>query len=203
MSTVWRKTTIKFSSAAIGRRDSSAPFFRPSPTFTYALCTPSLLIACGTQEKTIAAGTNCRGYKTVRRVKNTGMEYLPLSFEVTQPFREETSLADALPSDVTQTDADAPSSPSVDAIVLMNDLVTYVRSFECDGTVVAAILTQPIYLASERKKLKDDLTDKLTSALGKPAVVTFDMEVFRKIKGDLSDDDKRRLLKTALKNGVL
>ena len=151
----------------------------------------------------IAAGTNCRGYKTVRRVKNTGMEYLPPSFEVTQPFREETSLADALPSDVAQTDADAPSSPSVDAIVLMNDLVTYVRSFECDGTVVAAILTQPIYLASERKKLKDDLTDKLTSALGKPAVVTFDMEVFRKIKGDLSDDDKRRLLKTALKNGVL
>lgn len=203
MSTVWRKTTIKFSSAAIGRRDSSAPFFRPSPTFTYALCTPSLLIACGTQEKTIAAGTNCRGYKTVRRVKNTGMEYLPPSFEVTQPFREETSLADALPSDVAQTDAVAPSSPSVEAIVLMNDLVTYVRSFECDGTVVAAILTQPIYLASERRKLKDDLTDKLTSSLGKPAVVTFDMEVFRKIKGDLSDDDKRRLLKTALKNGVL
>ena len=132
----------------------------------------------------IAAGINCRGYKTVRRVKNTGMEYLPPSFEVTQPFREETSLADALPSDVAQTDADAPSSPSVDAIVLMNDLVTYVRSFECDGTVVAAILTQPIYLASERRKLKDDLTDKLTSSLGKPAVVTFDMEVFRKIKGD-------------------
>ena len=196
MSTVWRKTTQFF----LPRQ--AVPAILP-PRFSVSRFRTRELRYDDSSLRAFPHRKICRGYKTARRVKNTGMEYLPLSFEVTQPFREETSLADALPSDVTQTDADAPSSPSVDTIVLMNDLVTYVRSFECDGIVVAAILTQPIYLASERKKLKDDLTDKLTSALGKPAVVTFDMEVFRKIKGNLSDDDKRRLLKTALKNGVL
>lgn len=81
---------------------------------------------------------------------------------------------------------------------LENPLVLAARAFECGGTVVLAVLTEPIYLSSDRAALKTLLKDNAEKNTGKSVAVSFDLEVYRRISRDMSDGLKTVLLKKVL-----
>ena len=78
---------------------------------------------------------------------------------------------------------------------LSNPLVLAARAFEKDGKTVLAVLTEPIYLASERAELKRLLEKEATAACGSPVTLTFDLDVYRRISPDMSEDVKTLILK--------
>ena len=78
---------------------------------------------------------------------------------------------------------------------LSNPLVLAARAFEKDGKTVLAVLTEPIYLASDRTKLKELLTAEASAAAGSPVTLTFDLDVYRRISPDMSDEVKAFILK--------
>ena len=81
---------------------------------------------------------------------------------------------------------------------LENPLVLAARAFEYGGTVVLAVLTEPIYLSSDRAALKTLLKDNAEKNTGKSVAVSFDLEVYRRISRDMSDGLKTVLLKKVL-----
>ena len=94
----------------------------------------------------------------------------------------------------------APTTPSERAaaaqnVALSNPLVLAARAFEKDGKTVLAVLTEPIYLASDRAKLKELLTAEASAAAGSPVTLTFDLDVYRRISPDMSDEAKAFILK--------
>lgn len=83
---------------------------------------------------------------------------------------------------------------------LSQENVIAVRTFETEDVVVLAVLTAPIYLKSERDALKAQLKITLREKCdGKDLIVTFDNEVYRKIKTDLTDEEKQQLVTLAKK----
>ena len=94
----------------------------------------------------------------------------------------------------------APTTPSERAaaaqnVALSNPLVLAARAFEKDGKMVLAVLTEPIYLASDRAKLKELLTAEASAAAGSEVTLTFDLDVYRRISPDMSDEVKAFILK--------
>lgn len=81
---------------------------------------------------------------------------------------------------------------------LENPLVLAARAFEYGETVVLAVLTEPIYLSSDRAALKTLLKDNAEKNTGKSVAVSFDLEVYRRISRDMSDGLKTVLLKKVL-----
>ncbi len=81
---------------------------------------------------------------------------------------------------------------------LENPLVLAARAFEYGETVVLAVLTEPIYLSSDRAALKTLLKDNAEKNTGKSVAVSFDLEVYRRISRDMSDGLKTVLLKRVL-----
>ena len=77
---------------------------------------------------------------------------------------------------------------------LENPLVLAARG----ETVVLAVLTEPIYLSSDRAALKTLLKDNAEKNTGKSVAVSFDLEVYRRISRDMSDGLKTVLLKKVL-----
>ena len=82
------------------------------------------------------------------------------------------------------------------ALALKNEKVVAVRSFEIDDTRVFSVLTLPIYLKSERDELKSTLLQDLSQ--GKNTYISFDNDIFRGIKEDMSDEQKQKLLETII-----
>ena len=78
---------------------------------------------------------------------------------------------------------------------LENPLVLAARAFEKDGKVVLAVLTEPIYLASERAELKKLLEESAAAAGCADAAVTFDLEVYRRISPEMPEELKSVILK--------
>ncbi|MBQ9276444.1 MAG: hypothetical protein IJ226_02495 [Clostridia bacterium] len=78
------------------------------------------------------------------------------------------------------------------SIALSHDKVLSVRAFEIDGTRVFAILTSPIYLKSERDALKNELFSLLSQ--GKTTYISFDNDVYRAIKDDMTEEQKNDLI---------
>lgn len=89
-----------------------------------------------------------------------------------------------------------------DDLALLNALaqniekVLAVRSFETDDTRVFAVLTAPIYLKSERDQLYLELEDILSQ--GKITYISFDNDVYRAIKDDMTEEQKEQVVKTVL-----
>lgn len=83
---------------------------------------------------------------------------------------------------------------------LENPLVLAARAFECQGTLVLAVLTEPIFLSSERAELKNLLESAAVASTGKNVVVSFDLEIYRRISRDMPDELKSLLLRKATKN---
>ena len=78
---------------------------------------------------------------------------------------------------------------------LENPLVLAARAFEKDGKVVLAVLTEPIYLASERAELKKLLEESAAAAGCADAAVTFDLDVYRRISPEMPEELKSVILK--------
>ena len=84
---------------------------------------------------------------------------------------------------------------AVIATVLQNENVVGARCFEVQNTYIVAVLTVPIYLKSERDKCKFDIQTAISQLYGKEAIVTFDVDVYAKIKPNMSEKDKDTLYK--------
>ena len=89
----------------------------------------------------------------------------------------------------------------LNALALNNEKVVAVRSFETDTARVFAVLTLPIYLKSERDSLQKDLKSLLSQ--GKTTYISFDNDVYRAIKDDMTDSQKERILKTVTERDKL
>ena len=83
------------------------------------------------------------------------------------------------------------------ALALQNDKVVAVRVFETKNARVFGILTVPIYLKSEREELIETLTQTLSQQ--KETYITLDNDIFRKIKDDMTEEQKEYLLQKVLK----
>lgn len=87
-------------------------------------------------------------------------------------------------------------STSVDVasyVALSFDQVLSAKTISHNGIVVVAILTTPLFSASERTALKEqirqDVAERLSIDLEK-TIVTFDMEIYRMLNGkDVDADD--------------
>ena len=105
--------------------------------------------------------------------------------------------------DVNRTNAQQPIQAStqnatpdaVIATVLQNENVIGARCFEIQNKYIVAVLTVPIYLKSERDKCKTNIKTAISQLYGKEAIVTFDVDVYAKIKPNMSDIDKDALYK--------
>lgn len=106
-----------------------------------------------------------------------------------------TSAPQQLTASASQTDG---AAALAEAAALANPSVLSVRVFEYDDTIVVAALTAPVYLISERNALKAELADDIAAATDMRAVVTFDMEIYRKIGKTQNEDDLRSLYEKAL-----
>ena len=83
-------------------------------------------------------------------------------------------------------------------LALSSPYVTHARAFEYDGCTIVAVLTTPFYLKSERDSFRAELEQQLVDAVGN-AVVTLDMEVYRNITENMSEETLKRLAEKALR----
>lgn len=81
------------------------------------------------------------------------------------------------------------------SIALMQDKVVGAKCFIFDGSCVVAIIIEPIYLKSERDRLISEIKTELQSSIQKSVIVTCDVDVYTKIKTDMSSADKSALYK--------
>ena len=84
---------------------------------------------------------------------------------------------------------------SIVSVVLQNENVVGARCFEVQNTYIIAVLTVPIYLKSERDKCKTDIQNTISQMCSKEVIVTFDVDIYAKIKPNMSDTDKTSLYK--------
>lgn len=80
---------------------------------------------------------------------------------------------------------------------LQDPLVLAARAFEYDEQVLLAVLTEPIYLSSDRAALKALLIKNAEAATGKKVLLSFDLEVYRRIARDMPEEAKALLMKKA------
>ncbi len=89
------------------------------------------------------------------------------------------------------------SLDEIETLLLQNEKVYAVRSFEFEGNFVFALLSYPIFTKSERDLLKSTLLQIIKRATTNQVTITFDNQVFRQIDGNLTDEQKRKLLSLA------
>lgn len=87
------------------------------------------------------------------------------------------------------------TADNVISAVLQNKNVVGARCFEVQNTYIVAVLTVPIYLKSERDKCKSDIQAEISQISGKEVIVTFDVDIYAKIKPNMSDSEKTSLYK--------
>ncbi|MBQ3755142.1 MAG: hypothetical protein II867_03175 [Clostridia bacterium] len=78
------------------------------------------------------------------------------------------------------------------SLALQNEKVISVRAFETDDARVFAVLTEPIFFKTERDELKTSLLQDLSS--GKTTYISFDNDVYRSIKENMSAGQKEAIL---------
>ncbi len=83
------------------------------------------------------------------------------------------------------------------SLALQNEKVISVRAFETEESRVFCILTLPIYLKSEREQLLNNLENTLSK--GKQTYISLDNDIYRKIKPDMTEEEKAELLNVVLK----
>ena len=93
------------------------------------------------------------------------------------------------------------SVPDVDKIIslaLTYDCIIGARAFNYNDKIVLALLTTPFYLKSERDGTRWRIQTELADALSFDDItVTFDVEVYRKIKDGLNEVQMQKLLQLA------
>ena len=79
-------------------------------------------------------------------------------------------------------------SRAAEYTALTHPLVLAARAFEKDGKIVLAVLTEPIYLSSERTELKTLLSEEAERETGCEVTLTFDLDIYRRISSDMSEE---------------
>ena len=77
--------------------------------------------------------------------------------------------------------------------------VAAARAFEYEGNVVVAAVIKNVYSSSERRKIKEKIRKEVAAACSQSedkVIVTFDMEIFRRIE-DADEVEKQILLSLA------
>ena len=94
--------------------------------------------------------------------------------------------------------ADIIDIDSIISLALQNEYAIGVRGFEHDGSIVIAVLTTPFYLKSERDNARNMIENELCELTNNDSIiVTFDVQVYRNIRGNMSESDRSRVLKLA------
>ncbi len=89
---------------------------------------------------------------------------------------------------------------TIQFVVFEYENILSARVFEHNGYTVVAILTGPIFSATERNSLKESVKEDVATTIGVDSakvIITFDMELFRALD-DVKSQDKDKLLAMAL-----
>lgn len=80
-------------------------------------------------------------------------------------------------------------------VALSFDKVVASRYYVGDDIIVVAVLTAPIYSASERTSLREDIRLKIENKFNVQTIVTFDVGAYLTIRDDMSEKDIAALFK--------
>lgn len=84
---------------------------------------------------------------------------------------------------------------SASQLAMNDERVVSARHFECEKNIVLALVTTPFYLKSERDQFLRDMETTLSQSIGKNVVVTLDIDVYLRIKEDMTEQEKIALYK--------
>lgn len=80
---------------------------------------------------------------------------------------------------------------SIDELLAI-DYVVGAQIMEVDGAVIVALKTKPIYLASERRRIKEEVALIARGDTQNEVFVTFDLDIYIKLKNLNQDDLKAK-----------
>ena len=86
---------------------------------------------------------------------------------------------------------------SVCALMLCDENVIGAKCFFYQNSCVIAMLTKPFYLKSERDEFLKNTQECLSKELSLDVVATLDVDVYRKIKPNMSNEQKAEILQIA------
>lgn len=81
------------------------------------------------------------------------------------------------------------------SIALMQEKVVGARCFFVENVCVVAVILEPFYLKSERDGYIEEIKSTIESAIGGNAIITTDIDVYTKIKAEMTDAQKMALYK--------
>ncbi len=87
---------------------------------------------------------------------------------------------------------------SVAALALSNPKVVGARCFSYDNAYVVALISSPFYLKSERDAFLQTTKIDLSKQTKADVFVTLDIDVYRKIKDDMTNAQKAELFEQVL-----
>ena len=88
------------------------------------------------------------------------------------------------------------SLATIESAALSVDSVVSVRWFQAGNTVVVAALTKPLYTRSAIRETKEKIACAVRRACsGERVLVTFDLDLYAKIKSEISDRAKTEIIK--------
>lgn len=86
---------------------------------------------------------------------------------------------------------------NVCALMLGDENVIGAKCFFYQNSCLVAMLTNPFYLKSQRDEFLKNTQDFLSKELSLDVVATLDVDVYRKIKPDMSNEQKAEILQIA------
>ena len=86
---------------------------------------------------------------------------------------------------------------SIESAAMSIDKVVAVKCFETSNTIVVAALTEPIFSRTENNELKEKISIAVReTGFTKRIIVSFDLDIYSKIKDDMSAEQKTKLIET-------
>lgn len=86
---------------------------------------------------------------------------------------------------------------NVCALMLGDENVIGAKCFFYQNSCLVAMLTKPFYLKSQRDEFLKNTQEFLSKELSLDVVATLDVDVYRKIKPDMSNEQKAEILQIA------
>ncbi|GEM_PF-854118 len=81
------------------------------------------------------------------------------------------------------------------SIALMQEKVVGARCFFVENVCVVAVILEPFYLKSERDGYIEEIKSAIESAINGNAIISTDIDVYTKIKAEMTDAQKMALYK--------
>ena len=116
-------------------------------------------------------------------------EIVTSDYKIARPIAEETALQGALQTVSQEIENTATS------VALMHEKVVGAKCFTLDNALVVAVILQPIYLKSERDGCLNEIKTTVESKTSVTTLVTTDIDVYTKIKSEMTIEQKAALYK--------